>query len=445
MELLQYVLALIVTLGVLVTIHELGHFVIARMSGVKVLRFAVGFGTPIWSRTDKRGTEFAIAAIPLGGYVRMCDEQDLQPGQSLAPGELTYNQLTPWWRIAIALGGPVANFLLAIFVYWALFVAGTLTAVPMLGVPAEGSVAAEAALPAHVELVEVDGQPMQSWQQIGMALASRLGDTGAIELGVTSANADRTQVQRFQLPISHWHQGSAEPDLFGSLGLTPVTLPIVGQVVDDSAAQRGGLLKDDRVVAVGEVQVSSWRELVAIIEKSPNQELTLLIERDASQRQLLVTPDARGEGAEQRGFLGIGAPAPRLVQLAPVAALPAAWNKTKEVTVMTLNLLRKMVVGQVSVKNLSGPITIAQVAGDSAKVGWRTFIGVLGLLSVSLGVLNLLPIPILDGGHIMFCIAEILTGRPVSERVQTLGLQVGLVLVGGLMFMAIFNDIARLL
>ncbi len=141
MELLQYALALIVTLGVLVTIHELGHFVIARASGVKVLRFAVGFGTPIWSRTDRRGTEFAIAAIPLGGYVRMCDEQDLQPGQTLAPGELTYNQLTPWWRIAIALGGPVANFLLAIVVYWCLFVAGTLTAVPMLGVPAAESVA----------------------------------------------------------------------------------------------------------------------------------------------------------------------------------------------------------------------------------------------------------------------------------------------------------------
>lgn len=443
MELLQYALALIVTLGVLVSIHELGHFVIARASGVKVLRFAVGFGTPIWSRTDRRGTEFAIAAIPLGGYVRMCDEQDLQPGQELAPGELTYNQLTPWWRIAIALGGPVANFLLAIVVYWCLFVAGTLTAVPMLGVPAVESVAEQVNLPAHVKLVEVDGEPVQSWQQIGMALASRLGDTGSIELGVTKVNQDR--VMRYQLPISEWHQGSAEPDLFGSLGLAPVTLPIVGQVVAESAAERGGLLKDDRVVAVGGESVSSWRQLVGLIEKSPNQELSLLVERNAEQRLVDVTPDARGEGEAQRGFLGIGPPAPTLVQYSFLQAFPAAVNKTKEVTGMTLNLLRKMIVGQVSVKNLSGPITIAQVAGDSAKVGWRTFIGVLALLSVSLGVLNLLPIPILDGGHIMFCVAELLTGRPVSERVQALGLQVGLVLVGGLMFMAIYNDIARLL
>ena len=441
-DVLLYPLALIVTLGVLVTFHELGHFVVARLSGVRVVRFSVGFGKPIWSKFDSRGTEFAVAAIPLGGYVRMLDERE--PGVvkfEPRPGDVSYNDLSVWWRIAIASAGPLANFLLAIIVYWAVFVVGTVTPVPMLGAVPEASPAAEAGLVAGEEIVAVDGDLTRSWQEVNMALAGRLGDTGEIVLSTRVPGA--AEVSDARLAVRDWHQGVDEPDLLGSLGLEPALPALVGEVLPDGPAARAGLERLDRVVAVDGKPVESWIEWVQIVQQAPGRALSVEVERDGQRMTFTLRPEAQQAGASEIGYVGV-APYTNDIRYGAFEAVPRSMAETWDKTALTLGLLKKMVTGDVSMKNLSGPITIAKVAGDSARSGWRFYLSVLALLSISLGVLNLLPIPILDGGHILFCAAEAATGRPVSERTQAVGTQIGLFLVAGLMILALYNDIARL-
>ena len=441
-EFLQYPLALLVTLGVLVTFHELGHYVVARWSGVRIVRFSVGFGRPIWSRMDRRGTEWAVAAIPLGGYVRMLDERESGTVQAEArPGDVSFNDLSVGWRAAIAAAGPLANFLLAVVVYWLLFVVGNTTIAPMLGDVPAGSPADRAGLAPGLEIVSVDGESARSWQQVTMALAGRLGDSGSIELGVRRPGAE--SVTRADLAIDDWHRGVDEPDLLASLGIEPALPPVLGEIMPDSPAQRAGLRRYDRVLAVDGEPQESWSDWVDTVQAAPERTLTVTVERDGRQLDLSVRPEARGPGSEATGYVGV-APHLNEIRYGPVAALPMGMAETWDKTALTLGLLKKMVTGDVSMKNLSGPITIAKVAGDSARSGWTYFLGVLALLSISLGVLNLLPIPILDGGHLLFCAAEAATGRPVSERIQILGTQIGLFLVAGLMVLALYNDISRL-
>ncbi len=441
-EFLQYPLALIVTLGVLVTFHELGHFLVARWSGVRVVRFSVGFGKPIWSRFDRHGTEFAIAAIPLGGYVRMLDERE--PGVVEAErraGDVSYNDLTVGWRIAIAAAGPLANFLLAVIVYWLLFVVGSTTIAPMLGAVPEGSPAARAGLTGGEEIVSVDGEPARSWQQVTMALAARLGESGEIVLGVREPGSERVDSAR--LPVTDWHRGEDEPDLLESLGIEPALPAVMGEVLADGPAERAGLKRFDQVLRVDGEPVQSWSEWVDVVQQAPGRTLELTVLRDGRELRLDVRPESRATAAGEIGYVGV-APHTNQIRFGVLAAIPRSLAETWDKTALTLGLLKKMVTGDVSMKNLSGPITIAKVAGDSARSGWQFFLGVLALLSISLGVLNLLPIPILDGGHILFCAAEAATGRPVSERIQILGTQIGLFLVAGLMMLALYNDLSRL-
>ena len=441
-EILQYPLALLVTLGVLVTFHELGHYLVARWSGVRIVRFSVGFGRPIWSRMDRRGTEWAVAAIPLGGYVRMLDERE--PGTVEAearPGDVSYNDLSVGWRAAIAAAGPLANFVLAIVVYWFLFVAGNTTIAPMLGTVPEGSPADRAGLEPGLEIVSVDGESARSWQQVTMALAGRLGDSGSIELGVRRPGAE--SIRQVGLAIDDWHRGVDEPDLLASLGIEPALPPVLGEILPDSPAERAGLRRFDRVVAVDGEPQQRWSDWVDTVQAAPDRALTVTVDRDGRRLDLSVRPEARDAGGEAAGYVGV-APYLNEIRYGPLAAIPMGVAETWDKTALTLGLLRKMVTGDVSMKNLSGPITIARVAGDSARSGWTYFLGVLALLSISLGVLNLLPIPILDGGHLLFCAAEAATGRPVSERIQLLGTQIGLFLVAGLMVLALYNDISRL-
>lgn len=440
MAYLQYPLALIVTLGVLVTFHELGHYLVARCSGVRILRFCVGFGRPIWSRMDRRGTEWAVAVLPLGGYVRMLDEREPDPATVRRPGDVAFNDLSAGWRIAIAAAGPLANFLLAILVYWALFVVGNTTVAPMLGAVPADSPGARAGLVEHAEIVAVDGNGTPTWQSVSMALAARLGDSGDIRLALQPPGAEAPVERR--LPIEDWHRGVDEPDLLGSLGIVPAVPAVLGRVIPGDPADRAGLRPGDRIAAIDGEPVD-WSALVDRVQAAPGERLMLTVERDGSRLELPVTAAVRGSDGEAQGYLGIG-PNTNTVRYGLLSALPRGLGETWEKTVLTLHLMQKMITGQVSVKNLSGPITIAKVAGDSAQAGWRFFLSVLALLSISLGVLNLLPIPILDGGHILFCVVELLRGRPVSERVQLLGTQVGLALVGGLMLLALYNDIARL-
>lgn len=447
MEFLQYPLALVVTLGVLITFHEFGHFIVARWSGVRVVRFSIGFGKPLVSKVDRHGTEFVLAAIPLGGYVRMLGEQE--PGEvvpAVAPSasDISHEQLSVWWRMAIAAAGPIANFLLAIVVYWILFVAGSVSYTPVLGpVPADSPLA-RAGLSANLQVVSIDGKTTSSWQQVNTALAGRLGDSGEIEL--TTRVPGEAASATWSVPIDHWHQGSADPDLFGSLGIVAAVPAIVAEIVPDGpAAQEGTLRQWDLITAVDGVAISNWFDWVEAVQQAPEQTLQVAIVRQGQSLEVPVTPGLRElEDGSTVGFVGIAAMSNE-VRHGLLEAIPRSLAETWDKTALTLGFLKKMILGDVSVKNLSSPIMIAKVAGDSARASWQLYLGLLALLSISLGVLNLLPIPILDGGHLMYGMAEVITGKPVSERVQIIGAQVGLVMVTCMVLLAVYNDIMRLL
>lgn len=449
MVLIQSILAFIVTLGILVAIHEFGHYLIARWSGVRIVRFSIGFGRPLWSRVDRRGTEFAVAAIPFGGYLKMYDEAD--PSAPKTPGVgVSFSSLSPLWRIAIALGGPVANFILTVVVYWFLFVAGTTEMLPVLGPVPEDTPAWNAGLRGGEEVVSVDGTHTQGWQDIAQKLVDRLGETGTIVLGTRAPGAESTAA--VELAITEWHSGVDEPAIFESLGIKIVRPAVVGSLVPDGPAERAGLKSNDLVIAADGSAVTRWQELVAAIEAAPNKPIDLTIKRQGVEKVIELVPGVRErqnpqteEGAvTQVGFAGVVS-ATRTVRHPIGTALPMAVSTMVEKTVSIISTLKKMITGQVSTRNLSGPITIAQVAGDTVDQGWRRFVGLLALLSLSLGVLNLLPIPLLDGGQIVFHTAELMRGKPLSERTQMIGFQVGLFLVGGLMLLALSNDITRLL
>ena len=440
MEIVQYVIAFVVALGVLVTVHEFGHFIVARISGAKVVRFSIGFGPTLFSRYDRRGTEFTLAALPLGGYVKILDERE----GDVAPEEAdrTFNRLSPTWRIAFALGGPVANFLLAVVIYWALFVAGSTDLVPIIAEPAPDTPAFAAGLRGGQEIVAVDGAPTRSWAEISIALAARLGDSGDIK--VDSREPGTTSTDSHRLTVADWQRGVDEPEMFCSLGMVPTLPPVLGTIFDDGPAKAAGLRSWDRVISVDGQPIKQWADWVDVLRAAPGKSLTIEIERDGSRESVALTPIERiGSDGTRYGYIGVS-PLMREVKYGVFAALPMSLHETASKTMMTLDLMKKMVTGLVSTRNLSGPITIAKVAGDSARSGWGDFLRVLALLSISLGVLNLLPIPILDGGHVMFCLAEIVIRRPVPERIQAWGMQLGLAIVGGMMLLAFYNDITRL-
>jgi regulator of sigma E protease len=442
MVILQYVIALIVVLGVLVSVHEYGHYIVARACGVRVLRFSVGMGPVIFSRRDARGCEFALSALPIGGYVRMLDERE----GSVPPEQRheAFNVKTPWQRIAISLGGPVANFLLAIVVYWLVFVGtGVSGFTPVTGPAPEGTPAAVAGLPADHEITAVDGEAVDTWQAVSIALVDRLGETGTIRISARPVAGGAAG--EFGLPIERWLAGENDPDLLTELGIVPRLPALLGSVLDDGPAAAAGLRKGDLVSAVDDETVGGWSEFVRMVRAAPERRVEIEYLRGGVTRSLYLTPAVRTlEDGTEIGYVGVG-PLYSVIRHGPIEAVPLALAETASRTTMTLDLLGKMVAGLVSTRNLSGPITIAKVAGDSAELGMEQFLKLLALLSVSLGVLNLLPIPVLDGGHILFYLVELVRGSPVPERVQIMGVQIGIFIVASLMLLALFNDLTRFL
>ncbi|SCY12663.1 MULTISPECIES: RIP metalloprotease RseP [unclassified Pseudomonas] len=450
MSALYMIVGTLVALGVLVTFHEFGHFWVARRCGVKVLRFSVGFGMPLLRWHDKKGTEFVVAAIPLGGYVKMLDEREGEvPADQL---DQSFNRKTVRQRIAIVAAGPIANFLLAMVFFWGLAMLGSEQVRPVIGGVEAGSVAARAGLGAGQEIVAIDGEPTSGWAAVNLQLVRRLGESGSLQLMVREQGS--TVDSPRELILDNWLKGADEPDPIRSLGIRPwrpALSPILAELDPKGPAQAAGLKTGDRLLALDGQPVGDWQQVVDSVRVRPDTKIVLRIERDGAPIDVPVTLAARGESKAPTGYLGAGVKAVdwppemiREVSFGPVAAIGEGARRTWTMSILTLDSLKKMLFGELSVKNLSGPITIAKVAGASAQSGVADFLNFLAYLSISLGVLNLLPIPVLDGGHLLFYLIEWARGRPLSDRVQGWGIQIGISLVVGVMLLALVNDLGRL-
>ncbi len=450
MSALYMIVGTLVALGVLVTFHEFGHFWVARRCGVKVLRFSVGFGTPLLRWHDRQGTEFVVAAIPLGGYVKMLDEREGDvPVEQL---NQSFNRKTVGQRIAIVAAGPIANFLLAIVFFWVLAMMGSQQVRPVIGAVESGSLAAQAGLVAGQEIVSIDGEPTVGWSNVNLQLVRRLGESGSIQVSVRGLGGDVETSH--QLALHDWLRGANEPDPIKSLGIRPwrPELPaILAELDPNGPAQAAGLKTGDKLVAMNGQPINDWQQVVDWVRVRPAARVVLKVERDGVAVDMPVILAARGEGDATTGYLGAGVKGVdwppemvREVSYGPLAAIGEGAKRTWTMSVLTLDSLKKMLFGELSVKNLSGPITIAKVAGASAQSGVADFLNFLAYLSISLGVLNLLPIPVLDGGHLLFYLIEWVRGRPLSERVQGWGMQIGISLVVGVMLLALVNDLGRL-
>lgn len=456
MEFLQSVFSLIITLGILVTIHEYGHFWVARRCGVKVIRFSVGFGNPIFSWHDRQGTEYAIAAIPLGGYVKMLDEREGEvPSDQL---HLAFNRQSLSKRIAIVAAGPIANFIFAVFAYWLMFLIGFTVIAPVVGSVDEASLAANAGIKASQEIVAVDGETTSSWQDVNLNLLNRLGDTGKVEFYVKSPGEYSPEI--VSVNISEWLSGHEMPRPVSALGIhtfRPSLDPVIGVVSVDGGAALAGIMPKDKIVSVDGRPIDDWMAFVDIVRDSANKMLLVEVMREDHIETLKLVPQSKKISDDLVvGYIGAGVQQPegqdslwppemiREISYGPIDALGAALNKTSADTLMTLSSIKKMIEGVISVKNLSGPITIARVASTTIQSGFESFLSFLAILSISLGVLNLLPIPVLDGGHLLYYFIELVRGKPLSEKSQLLGLKVGITLIVMLMLVAFYNDLLRL-
>jgi regulator of sigma E protease len=450
MGLIQTLLATLVTLGVLVTIHEWGHYWVARRCGVRVLRFSIGFGKPLFSWKGKDQTEYVVAAIPLGGYVRMLDErEDTVPAEWQGQA---FNTKPVMQRIAIVAAGPVVNLLFAVLAYWFLFVLGTSVIIPKVGEVRPGSPVAVAGLSAGVEIQSINGYEVNSWEQVNLRLAALIGDTREIEI---QASESGRSARNYTVQLNDWRVDLDRESPVTALGFIPWrpdVEPVLGQLLEDGRAAQAGLQTGDRILRVDGELADTWQGLVELIQASADQPRVFEVERSGRVLTVEVTPASRrAEDGSVSGFIGAGVQVPewpeamqREIRYGPVTALVMGVERTGQMIVLTLDSIRKMFTGIISVKNLSGPITIAKVAGASAASGVEAFAGFLAYLSISLGILNLLPIPMLDGGHLLYYAVELLRGRPVSEKVQMVGLKIGMAILFSLMGVAIFNDLMRL-
>lgn len=450
MSALYMIVGTFIALGVLVTFHEFGHFWVARRCGVKVLRFSIGFGKPLLRWHDRKGTEFMIAAVPLGGYVKMLDEREAEVPIELL--DQAFNRKSVWQRISIVSAGPLANFLLALCFFWLFAVLGSQQVRPVIGSVEEGSLAAVAGLAAGQEIVAVDGEETFGWAAVNLQLVRRLGESGRLKVTVRDNGSSVAQTR--QVVLEDWLNGIDEPDPIAALGIRPwrpAIPPLLGRLDPKGAAQAAGLLSGDRLLSFDGQTLDDWQQVVDRVRARPGERVVFRVERAGQQLQVPVTLSSRGEGKARSGYLGAGVEGVdwppemlRTVRFGPADAIGEAFRRTWSMSVLTFESLKKMLLGELSVKNLSGPITIAKVAGASAQSGVGDFLNFLAYLSISLGVLNLLPIPVLDGGHLLYYVVEAVRGRPLSERVQAWGMQIGISLVIGVMLLALLNDLSRL-
>jgi regulator of sigma E protease len=446
--------AFIVAIGVLVTIHEFGHFWVARKMGVKVLRFSVGFGKPLWiKRIGADQTEYVLAAIPLGGFVKMLDERE--GDVDAADLDRTFNRKSVWKRFAIVIAGPVFNFIFAIAAYYVIYLAGVAGIKPVIGEVENPSPAYTAGLVKQDRIISVNGVETPSWEKARFTLLEEAVGQDSLVLEVQGRDLS---IQQKTIDISNLGLLQEEQiDLMGELGIStwrPDIAPIIDGVIAGGAAEAAGVKAGDLVVSINGQAIRNINHWVETIRANPEKALNLVVKREGEATTLQLTPRLTQADGESYGFIGVK----NLVEIpdeirqemevveryGPITAMAESLDKTWRMSWLTLRVLGKLVVGEASVKNLSGPITIARYAGITASIGFEQFLGFLAIISISLGVLNLLPVPMLDGGHLFYYLIEIIKGSPVSEAVEVVGQKIGIALLFGLMSIAIYNDLVRL-
>ncbi|WP_318485096.1 sigma E protease regulator RseP [Photobacterium leiognathi] len=449
-EFIRNLSAFLVALGILIAVHEFGHFWVARRCGVYVERFSIGFGKSLWRRVGKDGTEYTLAMIPLGGYVKMLDERVEE-----VPAEkrhMAFNNKKLWQRSAIVAAGPLANFLFAIFAYWVVYLIGVPALKPVIGEVAPQSIAAQAGITPGMELKSVSGIETSDWESANMAMVSHIGDK---TMQITATEPNSNVVVTRTLDLSHWSYDPESQQVLNTLGIMPYRPEItlnVAQLVDNSAAVDAGFKLNDKIVAIDKKPVTEWQQFVDAVRTHPDQQLSVEVLRDGQPVMLSLVPHSKVEpDGSKIGYVGLAPsiePWPESykinLQFGPLEAVVKATEKTKQLVTLTFDMVTKLFTGDVAIKNLSGPISIAKGAGMTADFGLVYFLGFLALISVNLGIVNLLPLPVLDGGHLMFFAIEAVTRRPVSERIQDIGYRVGSAILVALMAVALFNDFTRL-
>ncbi|EJA7357989.1 TPA: sigma E protease regulator RseP [Vibrio alginolyticus] len=444
-------ISFIVALGILVAVHEFGHFWVARRCGVKVEKFSIGFGKSIWSKVGKDGTEYSISMIPLGGYVKMVDSRvDEVPEHEK---HLAFDKKPLWKRTSIVAAGPIFNFLFAIFAYWLVFLIGIPAVKPVIGEVTPNSIVAEAGIESGMELKSISGIKTPDWESVNMGLISHIGDD-LMTVTLTSANEVGSEVTK-TLNLREWKFDPETQSAMQSLGFTPYTpevYRVIEQVSQGGAAEKAGVLPGDEVVAIGQQRVTEWKQVVEAVRSNPDTPLELTVLRQGYEQTLTLTPGSRElANKEVVGFAGI---APKVaewpesyrfdLQFGVFESIGKAVDKTGQVIGLTISMLKKLIVGDVGLNNLSGPISIAKGAGATADYGLVYFLGFLALISVNLGIINLVPLPMLDGGHLLFFAIEAVIRRPVPEKVQEMGFRIGGAIIFSLMALALFNDFTRL-
>ncbi len=451
MDFLHTLFYFIVAVGALVAFHEFGHFWVARKVGIKVLRFSIGFGKVLWSKQkDPRSTEYVLSAIPLGGYVKMVDEREGPVNSEDLP--FSFNRQPLWARTAVVAAGPIFNLILAVALFWSVLVIGEEGIKPLLGKVEQGTLAASAGFSEGDEILAVNDKPTPTWVQ-ALTTIIEFAIDGAQEINITVKNSDDQHSVKI-LKLSD--QDTENPDvLYQRLGFkawSPVLKPVIGQVLPESAALAAGLKSGDLIISADMVAIQDWQQWVDYVKTHPAIPINLAIERDGVRLPVTITPKAVQVEQKSEGKIGASVKVPEELlksvmveySLSPWAAVPAAFETTYNYAITTLKMMGKMLVGRASVENLSGPISIAQYAGKSASMGLVPFLKFMALVSVSLGVLNLLPVPVLDGGHLMFFAIEGIKGSPVSEKIVMFFQQIGIALLVLLMALAMFLDIERL-
>lgn len=452
LQFLQTVIAFVFALGILIIFHELGHFWVARLCGVRVLRFSVGMGKPLWiKKFGNSETEWTISAIPLGGYVKFYDSREIDVSQA-SPQELQgdFSRKSVWQRIAIVAAGPIFNFILAIFLFAALYTHGTPDPVAKLRIASETSIAYTSGL-RHGDLVQsINGEPVQSWSVMRWKLLQLGLDGAEARVKVVRQNPDRhssMDVMEMKLPLSHLNSTDFESDFLHKLGIEFFRPPaILNDVIRNGAASKAGLKSGDQIMQINDQVVLDSQALRDIVNASPNKPLTMLVRGGGQEFEVVVTPDAVEENGKIVGKIQVAPRAQLEMTELSYPVIEAAYRgmvRTWDTSVLTLKMIGKMLTGEVSWRNITGPITIADYAGQTARVGWISYLQFIALISISLGVMNLLPIPVLDGGHLLYYSLEVLTGRAIPEKYVEMAQRGGLTVLLCLMLVAFFNDIVR--